>query len=151
MAIQNLSTFIEKVFDNITNQIPEYQSSPADWSISEGNVAVCIMDDSGQVFGRIWGNDKIKGRKYFDIAYRKASQVWITGYKTGEYEKLVFTDVLNYKDFGIELPDLMGWPGGQPLLIDNTTSISCGFSGFKGANDLEIVRKAVEETKLFFQ
>jgi uncharacterized protein GlcG (DUF336 family) len=79
------------------------------------------------------------------VAYRKASQDRITGYKTGEYEKLVFPDQLNYRDFGIELPDLMGWQGGQPIQLDAETRISCGFSGFKGVNDLGIVSKAADE------
>ena len=90
-------------------------------------------------------DDKLKGRRYFDIAYRKASQVWITGYKTGEYERMVFADKLNYKDFGIELPDLMGWEGGQPIQLDTETLICCGFSGFQGVNDLGIVTKAANE------
>lgn len=145
MTSESLQKIINKIFDSITNQIPKYENSLADWQISQGNVAVCIIDDAGNIYGKIWGNDKLKGRKYYDIAYRKASQVWITGYKTGEYEKLVFTEKLNYRDFGIELPDLMGWEGGQPIQLDNETRISCGFSGFKGVNDLAIVKKAAEE------
>ena len=145
MNTKDLQKIINKIFDSISNQIPNYENSPADWHISEGNVAVCIIDDEGNIYGKIWGNDKIKGRRYYDIAYRKASQVWITGYKTGEYEKLVFADKLNYRDFGIELPDLMGWEGGQPIQLDAETRISCGFSGFKGVNDLAIVKIAAEE------
>jgi glc operon protein GlcG len=133
------------MLDSISAQIPTYKNSEADWKNCEGNVAVCIIDDNGNIYGKIWGNDKLRGRKYFDIAYRKASQVWITGYKTGEFERLVFSDKLNYRDFGIELPDLMGWEGGQPIQLDNETRICCGFSGFKGVNDIAIVRKAVEE------
>lgn len=150
MTHENLQVVINKIFESITYQIPYYRDSAADWGISEGNVAICIMDEAGNIYGKIWGNDKIRGRKYFDIAYRKASQVWITGYKTGEYEKLVFTDVLNYKDFGIELPDLMGWEGGQPIQLDSETAINCGFSGFKGINDLGIVKKAAEEAIKYF-
>ena len=146
MNIETLKTVIDKMFDSISRQIPEFKDSAPDWSISQGNVAVCIIDDFGNIYGKIWGEDKLKGRKYFDIAYRKASQVWITGYKTNEYEKLVFSDQLNYRDFGIELPDLMGWEGGQPFQLDSETRISCGFSGFKGINDLGIVKKASEET-----
>ncbi len=143
METQRLQELINVIFANISAQIPTYQDSPADWTISEGNVAVCIIDDSGNVYGKIWGNNKIKGRKYYDVAYRKASQVWITGYPTGDFERLVFTDVINYRDFGIDLPDLMGWVGGQPIQLDATTIISCGFSGFKGTTDLAIVKKAV--------
>jgi glc operon protein GlcG len=145
MTNEKLQQIINKMFDSISAQIPIYKTSDADWNISAGNVAVCIMDDAGNVFGKIWGDDKLRGRKFYDVAYRKASQVWITGYKTGEYEKLVFTDKLNYRDFGIELPDLMGWQGGQPIQLDDETRISCGFSGFKGINDLGIVKRAADE------
>ncbi|WP_435357303.1 GlcG/HbpS family heme-binding protein [Emticicia sp. SJ17W-69] len=145
MTNQKLQQVVNQMFESITAQIPTYKDSPADWNISNGNVAVCIIDDAGNIYGKIWGTDKLRGRSYYDVAYRKASQVWITGYKTGEFERLVFTDKLNYRDFGIELPDLMGWEGGQPIQLDDETRISCGFSGFKGINDLAIVKNAAEE------
>jgi uncharacterized protein GlcG (DUF336 family) len=145
MTNENLQIVINKMFDSISKQIPSYKNSEADWSISQGNVSVCIIDEEGNIYGKIWGTEKVKGRKYFDIAYRKASQVWITGYKTGEYEKLVFSEKLNYRDFGIDLPDLMGWEGGQPIQLDANTKIACGFSGFKGINDLAIVKNAAIE------
>lgn len=145
MTNQQLREVINRMFENMDIQIPTYKDSLADWNISNGNVAVCIIDDAGNIYGKIWGNEKLRGRKFYDVAYRKASQVWITGYKTGEFERLVFTDKLNYRDFGIELPDLMGWEGGQPIQLDAETRISCGFSGFKGINDLAIVKKAAEE------
>ena len=140
-----LQQVINKMFENITAEIPTLENSDADWSISAGNVAICIIDESGNIYGKIWGDNKIKGRRFYDVAYRKASQVWITGYRTGEYEKLVFTDQINPEDFGIELPDLMGWEGGQPIQLDLETRISCGFSGFQGINDLAIVKKAAIE------
>ena len=146
MTHERLQQIINKMFENMAAQIPAYKASEADWNISAGNVAVCIIDDAGNIYGKIWGNDKLRGRKVYDVAYRKASQVWITGYSTGEYEKLVFTDKIDYHDYGIELPDLMGWQGGQPIQLDAETIISCGFSGFKGVNDLAIVKKAAEET-----
>lgn len=145
MTHEKLQPIINKIFESITVQIPAYKNSEPDWSISQGNLSVCIIDDAGNIYGKIWGNDKLRGRRFFDVAYRKASQVWITGYKTNEFERLVFTDKLNYKDFGIELPDLMGWEGGQPIQLDAETRISCGFSGFKGVNDLAIVKKAADE------
>src|ERR1700712_4663931 len=112
MSTETLQQIINKIMENISVEIPTFKDSAADWNISAGNVAVCIIDDAGNIYGKIWGDDKVKGRKFYDVAYRKASQVWITGYSTGEFEKLVFADKLNYKDFGIELPDLMGWQGG---------------------------------------
>ena len=145
MTTQKLQQVISGMFESISAQIPSYKDSAADWNISDGNVSVCIIDDAGNIYGKIWGNDKLRGRRFYDVAYRKASQVWITGYKTGEYERLVFSDKLNYKDFGIELPDLMGWEGGQPIQLDAETRISCGFSGFRGVNDLAIVKNAADE------
>ena len=145
MDNQKLQRVINKIIENISSRIPAFKSSELDWSISAGNVAVCIIDDAGNIYGKIWGDDKLRGRKFYDVAYRKASQVWITGYKTGEYERLIFTDKLDYHDFGIELPDLMGWEGGQPIQLDAETRISCGFSGFKGVNDLGIVKKSADE------
>lgn len=144
MTREQVQAVVNKMIDHISGKIDDYRTSEPDWSISQGNVAVCIIDDAGHIYGKIWGTNKVRGRSFYDVAYRKASQVWITGYKTGEYERLVFSDVLNYKDFGIELPDLMGWEGGQPLKLDPETRISCGFSGFKGVNDLAIVKNALE-------
>jgi len=145
MSNEQLQKIINKMLESISYQVPTYKNSEPDWNISAGKVAVCIIDDGGNIYGKIWGEDKLKGRKYYDVAYRKASQVWITGYKTGEYERLVFADKLNYRDFGIELPELMGWEGGQPIQLDADTRISCGFSGFKGVNDLAIVKRAADE------
>ncbi len=143
MTPQQLQQTIHKIIESLSDLIPTYKESKIDWNITEGNVAVCIIDDAGNVYGKIWGNNKIKGRRVYDIAYRKASQVWITGYKTGEFERLVFTDQINYREFGIDLPDLMGWEGGQPIQLDAETKIYCGFSGFKGVTDVAIVKKAV--------
>jgi len=143
MTPQQLQQTIHKIIESLSDLIPTYKESKIDWNITEGNVAVCIIDDAGNVYGKIWGDNKIKGRRVYDIAYRKASQVWITGYKTGEFERLVFTDQINYREFGIDLPDLMGWEGGQPIQLDAETKIYCGFSGFKGVTDVAIVKKAV--------
>jgi glc operon protein GlcG len=145
MTNEKLQQVINRMLKSISAQIPTYQTSAEDWCKCAGNVAVCIIDDAGNIYGKIWGDEKLKGRGYYDVAYRKASQVWITGYKTNEFERLIFTGKLNYKDFGIELPDLIGWEGGQLIQLDDATRICCGFSGFKGATDLAIVKKAADE------
>ena len=69
----------------------------------------------------------------------------ITGLKTGEYEKLVFTGKIDEHQFGIIRPDFIGWEGGQPIAVDGQTRLSIGFSGFRGTSDLEIVQKAVAD------
>jgi glc operon protein GlcG len=82
------------------------------------------------------------------VAWTKASQVWITGLKTGEYEKLAFAGQINEDDYGIIRPDYIGWEGGQPLTLSDGTKLSVGFSGFRGVSDLEIVVKAIKKAKL---
>jgi glc operon protein GlcG len=44
-----------------------------------------MITEDGRIYGKLYGNDKLKQRKFFRVAWLKASQVWITGHKTGEY------------------------------------------------------------------
>jgi glc operon protein GlcG len=138
---------IEKIISAIESLIPEYMQNPADSGISNGNVALCIIDEEGQVFGKLFGKDKIRSRHSYKIAWTKASQVWITGTKTGEFEKLVFTKQIDEHKFGISRPDFIGWEGGQPIILNDGTKLSVGFSGFRGVSDLEIVAKAISMLK----
>ncbi|MFY9154269.1 MAG: hypothetical protein WAO52_19770, partial [Prolixibacteraceae bacterium] len=102
---------------------------------------------NGRIYGKVFGSDKLRCRESFRIASTKASQVWITGMKTNDYEKLVFSDQIDPAQFGIKLPDLVGWLGGQPVTLPSGTNLSVGFSGFRGTSDLEIVTKAIEKLK----
>ncbi|CAC9974055.1 GlcG/HbpS family heme-binding protein [Flavobacterium panici] len=129
----------------IEDLIPSYMDVQEDKVISNGNVAVCIIDEEGTVYGRMYGNDKAKKRQSYKIAWTKASQVWLTGVKTGDYEKLVFNNIVDENANGIEAPDLIGWQGGQPLTLSDGTKLSVGFSGFRGVSDLEIVIKAFKK------
>lgn len=135
---------LEKVYLSIEKQIPNYMKNPEDRSIAEGNVAICIIDEDGQIYGKIYGNDKVKGRSFYKVAWTKASQVWITKKRTGEFEELVFAGKLDDNQFGIERPDFIGWEGGQPIKLGDK-NLAVGFSGFRGVVDLEIVVNAINE------
>lgn len=126
----------------IENLIPEYLQIEEDKRISNGNVAICIIDEDGAIYGQMYGEDKPRRRQSYKVAWTKASQVWLTGVKTGEYEKMVFNNIVDENANGIEAPDLIGWQGGQPLTLKDGTKLSIGFSGFRGKTDLEIVEKA---------
>jgi uncharacterized protein GlcG (DUF336 family) len=126
----------------IEDLIPNYMEVQEDKLISNGNVAICIIDEEGSVYGRMYGNDKARKRQSYKIAWTKASQVWLTGVKTGDYEKLVFNNIVDENANGIDAPDLIGWQGGQPITLLDGTQLSVGFSGFRGTTDLEIVIKA---------
>jgi uncharacterized protein GlcG (DUF336 family) len=139
---------IEKILLAVEKLMPEYMAIPEDKNISNGNTAICIITEDGQQFGKLFGTNKVRSRESFKIAWTKASQVWITGIKTGEYEKLVFNNQINEHQFGITRPDMIGWEGGQPITLKDGTKLSIGFSGFRGTSDLEIVVKAIEDLKI---
>lgn len=147
MESNALTTFVQTLIAAVEKRVPEYLTVEEDRKLNDGNCALCIVDATGNVHGKMFGTDKIRQRRCFHIAWTKASQVWITGYKTGEYEKLVFTGKVDEKQFGIIRPDFIGWIGGQPIAVDAQTKLSVGFSGFRGTSDLEIVQKAVADVK----
>jgi uncharacterized protein GlcG (DUF336 family) len=143
MESQILKTLIQQMFKELEPLIAQYPDSPEDWSISQGNVAACIITESGEIFGKVFGEDKLKQRAFFKVAWTKASQVWITGHPTGAYESIVFSGNMNPEDSPIPLPDLIGWEGGQVLKVGENTTLNVGFSGFKGYNDLAIMKLAL--------
>lgn len=144
MLNQNLYSLIPQLFTAIEKLVPEYMQRNEDKVISNGNVAICIIDEEGSVYGRMFGENKPRLRQSYRVAWTKASQVWLTGVKTGEYERRVFNKEIPENSNGIENPDLIGWEGGQPITLRNGLKLSVGFSGFRGTTDLEIVVKAVE-------
>ena len=140
-----LHTQINQLLATIEALVPEYMAIPEDQAKSKGVASLCMIGEDGQVYGKIFGTDKLRGRDSFKIAWTKASQVWITGFKTNEYERMIFTDQIDYHTFGISLPDLIGYEGGQPITLRDGTKLAVGFSGFRGISDLEIVLKAMEK------
>ncbi|MFA5326769.1 MAG: hypothetical protein WC384_03165 [Prolixibacteraceae bacterium] len=136
---------IEKLILVIEELVPVYMAIPEDYAKSQGVASLCIIDENGQIYGKVFGSDKLRCRDSYRVAYTKASQVWITGIKTNDYEKLVFNNEIDPQTYGIKLPDLVGWFGGQPITLQDGTKLSVGFSGFRGTSDLEIVLKAVEK------
>jgi len=139
---------IQKLLISIEELVPVYMAIPEDFAKAKGVASVCIIDEEGQIYGKVFGTEKLRGRDSFKIAWTKASQVWITGFKTNEYEKMIFSDQIDYHTFGISLPDLIGYEGGQPVTLNDGTKLSVGFSGFRGSSDLEIVLKALEKVNV---
>ena len=139
---------VNKLFDAIEKLIPIYMETPEDKNISNGNVAACIIDADGMVHGKMFGTNNARLRQSYNVAWKKASQVWLTGVKTGEYERMVFNKIVGENDNGIEAPDLIGWEGGQPLMMKDGTPLSVGFSGFRGTTDLEIMKLALGAAEL---
>ncbi len=135
---------VERMYASIEKQIPHYMANQEDREIAGGNVAICMIDNEGQVYGKMFGEDKVRRRAFYRIAWIKASQVWITKERTGQFEEMVFAGKLDDKQFGIERPDFIGWEGGQPIKMGDV-DLAIGFSGFRGVNDLKIVVDAIRE------
>ncbi len=149
MDTTDLAGTIRKITLEAEKLIPSYMNNEEDKRIANGSVAICILDKDGNIYGKMFGANKIRARESFRVAWTKASQVHLTGMKTGEFEKLAFNKEIDEKSYGIERPDYIGWVGGQPVTLKDGTKLSVGFSGFRGIVDLEIVLKAiagVEET-----
>ena len=142
-----MSAIITKLFTAIENLIPEYMQNPLDSNIGNGNLAVCIIDEQGTVHGKMFGSNNPRLRNIFKVAWTKASQVWLTGVNTGEYERMVFNKEVEENGNGIEAPDLIGWQGGQQLILENGEKLSVGFSGFRGVTDIEIMVRALQHAQ----
>jgi hypothetical protein len=77
MDNSSTSQFMKSLFEKLDQLIPEFSANPLD-GFANGNVAVCVIDEEGNVAGKIWGHEKVRGRQFFKNAWVKASQVWIT-------------------------------------------------------------------------
>ncbi|MDB5246919.1 MAG: hypothetical protein JWQ40_1313 [Segetibacter sp.] len=138
-----LAHMVRRIIEEAEKFMPEYMQNEEDKRIANGNCAICIIDSEGVIYGRMFGTNKVRARESFKVAWTKASQVHITGLKTGEFEKRAFNNEIDEESFGIERPDYIGWEGGQPLRLADGTILSVGFSGFRGVVDLEIVVRAL--------
>ena len=144
MPNESLQKTIQQLIEESEKLMPGYMQNEDDKRIANGNCAICIIDPDGGIHGRIFGTNKVRNREAFRVAWTKASQVHITGMKTGDYEKLAFNNEIDERKFGIERPDYIGWQGGQPITLKDGTILSVGFSGFRGIVDLEIVVRALD-------
>lgn len=145
MNREETASIINQIIENVERLIPACMENEADRIKANGNVAICILDEKGAVYGKIFGTDKIRGREAYRVAWMKASQVWITGMRTGEFERKAFNKEIDEREYGIKRPDFIGWEGGQPINLNDGTKLSVGFSGFRSATDLEIVVKSIPQ------
>lgn len=141
-----LKTAIDQFVAEVEKLFPEYRNNPIDAQISQGGGALVVIDADGYVYGRIFGDNPRRGREVFDIAHKKATQVWLTGYATGDFERKIFAGELDEGKFPISKPDYIGWEGGLPLVVGGH-KVSAAFSGYQGTSDQDIIRRAAEKVK----
>jgi uncharacterized protein GlcG (DUF336 family) len=143
MNTKELNDTIISMLDKMHAMIPAYMENEEDRNKSNGNVSVCIIDAEGTVYGRMFGQDKTRSRETYKTAWLKASQVWITGIRTGEFERRVFTNEIKEEQFGIRKPDYIGWEGGLPITLNDGTALAIGVSGFTSATDMEMIARCL--------
>lgn len=142
-----MESTVMKIIAWVDANIAAYLANPVDYAISDGNVAICIIQKDGTVHGKMYGEDMIRKRNSYYYAWRKASQVWITGVDTGEFERMVFNNEIDEYAYGINRPDYVGWIGGQPVKLDNGEVLAVGFSGFRGETDIRIIIDAMQRIR----
>lgn len=121
---------------------PAFAADPIDGAQSRGNAAVLVIEPSGRVHGRVFGDDPAAGARCLGLAQRKLLQVWRSGHATGEFETLVYSGRLDETTFGLQRPDLIGWEGGVPLEDADGALHAAAFSGFRGVSDVAILAQA---------
>ena len=122
--------------------IPKFLENPNDFSIAEGNLSCLIMDESGNMIGKHWGTDHVKQRKSAQTAMQKVLQVWLTDTRTYTFEQEVYSKQKNWWEYGIPLPELIGWEGGIPARLADGTKVAIAISGMYGDKDAALILDA---------
>lgn len=128
--------------EEVGRLLPEFLEDPIDARMYANGAAICVIDQCGRIHGRIFGEDKARGRWCFGIATRKVAQVWQTGHATGRFEELVYAGELDEGKFGVQRPDFIGWLGGVPLRRPDGLPVAAAFSGMRGESDVAIIERA---------
>lgn len=146
LAFQILS---DSIADEVARLLPTFLQIPEDYKTANGNCVLCVMSATGHSYTRMFGENPLRQRQVAQTAFKKALQVWITGYSTGSYETLVYTGQVDEEKIGIARPELIGWYGGLEAKTNIGERFIIAFSGMRGAQDVSILRIAAENLKTF--
>jgi hypothetical protein len=142
-------TLCNQIADEVARLLPEFLQVPADFNTSKGNCALSILSAQGEACGRVFGDFAPKQRECALIAWKKANQVWLTGYATGQFETLVYTQQIDESAFGLSRPEYIGWIGGLEAKTPDGERLILAFSGMRGEQDVAILRKAAANLQNF--
>ena len=149
MTTIEFQSLCNSITDEVGRLLPQILSVPEDLQIANGNCVLCIMNAAGDTVLRMYGDNPVRQRQTAQVATKKALQVWLTGYATGTYEKLVYNGDLDADKFGIPHPEFIGWLGGLEAKTAAGERLILGFSGVRGEQDQGILRLAAESLKTF--
>jgi hypothetical protein len=149
MTISEFQTLANSIADEVGRLLPAVLAVPEELQIANGNCVLCVMNAAGDTVTRMYGGNPIRQRQIAQVATKKALQVWLTGYATGAYEKLVYNNDIDPEKFGIPHPEFMGWLGGLEAKTAKGERLILAFSGVRGEQDQGILRRAAENLKSF--
>lgn len=145
-TIDNFRQIVERFAKAIEERIPSFLEVAEDFDIARGNLVFTAIHESGEVFGRFWGDDPVRQRQSAMVAWTKVNQVRLSRTATGLYEQQVYTGVKNWWEYGIPLPELIGWEGGLPAVLDDGTFVAIALSGLRGDKDVDLLSRAAAAT-----
>lgn len=144
MTPAEITATATQLITEIEKRIPPCMQNLEDRDNSNGNVTLMIIAGSGQIFGRMFGDNNARRRVTSRTAWHKSTQVWMTGQATGRFEQQVYGPAnVDPGKFGLQHPDLIGWEGGLPVVAKDGTKFAVAMSGFTGKTDCNIIREAV--------
>lgn len=143
MSRPDLRELTGRLFGELERLLPRYAAVAEDAAVNAGNTAVIAIGPDGDVYGRFFGSDRVRLRDTAGTAWKKAGQVWLTGVRTGEYERRVYNGEVEWWKLGVMKPDLIGWEGGLPVPLGDGSTLALGFSGFRGETDVALLREAL--------
>lgn len=149
MSISEFQHLANSIAEEVGRLLPAVLAVPEELQIANGNCVLCIMNSAGDTVTRMYGANPIRQRQIAQVATKKALQVWLTGYATGAYEKLVYNGDLDADKFGIPHPEFIGWLGGLEAKTINGERLIVAFSGVRGEEDQGILRRAAANLKTF--
>lgn len=139
----NNTQTIQALIDAVEAIVPKYLEDPEDFKIADGNMALYILDESGNMYGRMFGSDRAKQRISGKVAWHKVTQVWLTRKSTGTYERLVYNNEVPWWEYGVPKNEFIGWEGGVPAQLEDGSFLALALSGLRGDKDVEVLHEAV--------
>jgi hypothetical protein len=138
-----------QISDEVERLLPEFLQNPDDFKIAKGNCALAMLNAQGESCGRLFGDFPPRQRECSQIAWKKAHQVWLTSYSTGQFETLVYSKQIDETQFALARPEYIGWIGGVEAKTTEGDRLILAFSGMRGEQDVGILKKTAENLKSF--
>lgn len=149
MNLPAFQTLANAIVAEVRQLLPRYLEDATDFAIAQGKCSLVIMNAAGDGVSAMFGEVSRRQRETAQIAWKKAHQVWLTGYSTERFETLVYSGQLDDSQFGLPRPEFIGWLGGVEARTSSGERLILAFSGMRGEQDVAIVKEAASRLGSF--